>query len=515
MKKFYITTSIVYTNAAPHIGFALELSQADVLARYHKLKGEDVYYLTGTDENGVKNKKTAEDAGISPQELVDKNSAKVEELTKALNISNTDFIRTTDQKRHWPGVNKIWKILEDSETIYKKEYKGLYCAGCEAFITKKDLTKDGKCKIHLKKPEKINEENYFFKLSKFGDQIKKLIENGEIKIVPEIRKKELFSLIKDGVQDVSFSRPSSSLDWGVPVPEDKTQTIYVWADALSNYITALGYGLDDDKKFKKYWPAEVQVIGKDILRFHALIWPGILLAVGLPLPKTLLVHGFISSGGQKMSKSLGNIIDPFEMIDKYGVDALRYYLLKEIATTGDGDFTYERFNEAYDADLASGLGNLVSRVLKMVEKYCDKKVPITKKDPETHPLRTGDGYNWKSAWKDVDENIENYNLSAALVSIWKFISEADKYIELTKPWVLAKEEKTEELNWVLYGLLDSIHQIAWMINPFLPGTSIKIAKALNIEPLLEKSPDHKNSYTNIKQNSIIESIAPLFPRIEN
>jgi len=514
MKKFYITTSIVYTNAAPHIGFALELSQADVLARYHKLKGEDTYYLTGTDENGVKNKKTAEDAGITPKELVDKNAAKVKELTKILNISNDDFIRTTDEKRHWPGVEKIWNLLKDGGYIYKKEYEGLYCAGCEAFVTKKDLDKDGKCKIHQKKPEKINEENYFFKLSKFGDQIKRLIEEEKLEIVPEVRKRELFSLIKDGVKDVSFSRPSSSLDWGIPVPGDDSQTIYVWADALSNYITALGYGQKDDKNFKKYWPAEVQVIGKDILRFHALIWPGILLACGLPLPKTLLVHGFISSGGQKMSKSLGNIVDPFEMIKNYGVDALRYYLLKEISTTGDGDFNQERFNETYNADLASGLGNLVSRVLKMVEKYSDGKVPTIKKNPETHPLRVGKSYNWKNAWKDVDKNIESYDLGAALVSVWKFISEADKYIEKNKPWELAKTDKSEELNWALYGLLDSIHQIAWMINPFLPETSQKIAKALNIKPLLSDNPNHKGSYANIKQGEKISLIEPLFPRIE-
>jgi len=512
--KFYITTSIAYTNAAPHIGFAMELSQADVLARHHRLRGDDVYYLTGTDENGVKNKKTAKDKGITPQELVDKNSAKVNRLTEALNISNTDFIRTTDKKRHWPGVSKIWKLLEESEVIYKKEYEGLYCAGCEAFITKKDLDKDGKCKIHQKKPEKINEENYFFKLSKFGNQIKKLIETDKIKIVPETRKKELFALIKDGVQDVSFSRPSSSLDWGIPVPGDSSQTIYVWADALTNYITALGYGQKDDKNFKKYWPAEVQVVGKDILRFHALIWPGILLATGLPLPTTLLVHGFISSDGQKMSKSLGNVINPFEIIEKYGADALRYYLLREIPTTGDGDFNQDRFNETYNADLASGLGNLVSRVLKMVEKYCDNKVPAIKKNPETHPLRVGESYNWKKAWKDIDKNIEKYDLSATLSSVWKLISEADKYIEKNKPWELVKTDRTEELNWVLYGLLDSIHQIAWMINPFLPETSIKIAKALNIKLLLSDCPNHKDSYTNIKQGESISPIESLFPRVE-
>lgn len=514
MKKFYITTSIIYTNAAPHIGFALELTQADVLARYQRCQGNDVYFLTGTDENGVKNKKTAEKLGITPQKLVDENSAKAKELIKELNISNNDFIRTTDQMRHWPAVEKIWKTLDKNGDIYTKEYEGLYCIGCEAFITKKDLDKNGFCQIHKKKPEKIKEKNYFFRLSKYENEIKERIKSDKLNIFPKTRKKELLSLVKEGIQDVSFSRPSSSLDWGIPVPNDKTQTIYVWADALTNYISALGYGSPNNAKFKKYWPTDIHLIGKDILRFHALIWPGILLAARIPLPKTLLVHGFISSGGHKMSKSLGNVIDPFEIIDKYGADSLRYFLLREIPTTSDGDFTRERFNKTYNADLASGLGNLFSRILKMIEKYCKGKVPTIKKDPKTHPLRTNKDYGQKEAWKDIDENIKNYNLSAALASIWKFISEADKYIEKTKPWELAKQKKTEELNWVLYGLLDALCQIAWMINPFLPETSQKIAKALNIKSLLKENPNYKNSYTNIKQGEKIRSIEPLFPRIE-
>jgi len=514
MSKFYVTTSIVYTNAAPHVGFALELVQADLLARYHRIKGDKTWFLTGTDENGVKNKKTAEELSITPQELVDRNSAKVKELVKILNISNDDFIRTTDKERHWPVVEKVWKKLEENGDLYKKEYEGLYCSGCEAFITKKDLDKDGKCRIHKKKPEKIKEENYFFRLSKYGDEIKKRIEKDELKIIPETRKNELLSLVKEGIKDVSFSRPSCSLNWGVPVPGDKSQTIYVWADALSNYISALGYGIKDQEKFNRFWPADLHLIGKDILRFHALIWPGILLSLGLDLPKNLLVHGFISSGGHKMSKSLGNVINPFDIVEKYGTDALRYFLLKEIPTTGDSDFTWERFDEVYNADLASGLGNLVARVLKMVEKYCDKKVPLPNRDPETHPLRSGSQiYTWKKAWEDLDKNIENYQFHEALTSVWRFLSEADKYIDETKPWQLAKEEKTDELNWVLYGLLDSLHQIAWQIYPFLPETSIKLAKALNLKALLAKTPSYKESYSNITRGASIDPSLKLFPRL--
>ncbi len=512
--KFYITTSIIYTNAAPHIGFALELAQADVLARYQRCQGNDVYFLTGADENGVKNKKTAEKLGITPQKLVDENSAKVKNLTKKLNISNNDFIRTTDQKRHWPAVEKIWKSLDKKGDFYVKEYEGLYCSGCEAFVTKKDLDKNGLCKLHKKMPEKIKEKNYFFRLSKYENEIKERIESGKLKIFPSTRKNELISLIKEGIKDVSFSRHSSSLDWGIPVPGDKSQTIYVWADALTNYISALGYGSSNNANFKKYWPANIHLIGKDILRFHALIWPGILLSAGISLPKTILVHGFINSGGKKISKSLGNAIDPLKIIEKYGADSLRYFLLREIPTTSDGDFTQERFDLIYSADLSSGLGNLFSRILKMVEKYCKGKIPTMKKDPKTHPLRINKNYSWKKTRRDIDKNIENYDLSAALTSVWKLISEADKYIEETKPWELAKKEKIEELNWVLYGLLDALYQIAWMIYPFLPETSLKIAKTLKIEKLLVKNPLNKDSYTNIKQGEKINFIGPLFPRID-
>lgn len=512
--KFYITTSIVYTNAAPHIGFALELCQADSFARYQRLLGKDVYFLTGTDENGVKNKRTAEKLGISPKELVDQNSAQVQKLIDCLGISNNNFIRTTDQVRHWPGVKKIWQLLEQKGDIYKKTYQGLYCSGCEAFITKKDLDKNGHCQLHRLIPEKIKEENYFFRLSRYGNQIKRLIESDRFKIIPSSRKNELLSFIRDGIQDISFSRPSSSLDWGIPVPGDDSQTIYVWADALTNYLSALGFGSEKKDDFAKYWPADLQLIGKDILRFHALIWPGILLSANLALPKKLLVHGFISSGGQKMSKTLGNVISPFEIIKKYGTDALRYYLLKEIPTTGDGDFTWERLSQVYDADLASGLGNLWARVIKMAEKYCSSKVPEIKADPETHPLRVDEKtYNWKEAWKDLDKNVKNHQLNQALGSVWKFISEADKYIEKTKPWELAKKGDSKELNWIIYGLLDSLYQLAWQIYPFLPETSLKMAKALRIEKLLTSQPLNKNSWANIKQGVRISKTNLLFPRV--
>ncbi|MCK4525214.1 MAG: methionine--tRNA ligase, partial [Candidatus Andersenbacteria bacterium] len=374
--KFYITSSIAYANAAPHIGFAMEICQADVLARYHQMKGDDVFFLSGMDENGSKAKKTAQEKGRNTQEFVNEISAKFQLLLDTLNISNNDFIRTTDQKRHWPAAQKLWNKLVETGDIYKGSYEGYYCVGCEAYLTEKDLV-DGKCPNHQKAPEKIKEENYFFKLSKYSDQIREKIESDELEILPESRKNEILSMIKGGLRDVSFSRPKTVLDWGVPVPNDKTQTMYVWCDALTNYISALGYE-NNSEKFQKYWPADIHVIGKDILRFHTAIWPAMLLSIGLPLPKKIFVHGFITSDGKKMSKSVGNVIDPFEVIDKYGVDALRYYLLKEIPSGGDGDFSYKRFEELYQADLANGIGNLTARIITLGVKIEDWSSPFEK-----------------------------------------------------------------------------------------------------------------------------------------
>ncbi len=512
MEKFYITTSIAYTNASPHIGFALESIQADVLARYNRLLGKEVFFLTGTDEHGAKIAKAAKEAGKEPKYFVDDISCQFKALKEPLNISNDDFIRTTDQKRHWPAVKKVWQKIKENNDIYKKKYEGLYCVGCEAFITKKDLV-DGKCRIHLKEPERVEEENYFFRLSKYADRIAEAIGAGQMKVVPETRKNEVLSFIKQGVEDVSFSRSSKDLQWGIPVPDDETQTIYVWADALSNYISAIGYE-SDEKKFKKLWPADVHCIGKDILRFHSIIWPGILLSLGLELPRSILVHGFITADGQKISKSLGNIVDPFDLVKKYGTDTLRYYLLREIPTTEDGDFTIEKFEKRYNSDLASGVGNLTARILTMVENYCSGKAPKINRDSEEHPLRTDeDIYNWKMAWKDLDKCLASLRFNEALASIWRFIGEADKYIEDNKPWQLAKQGKTEELNWVLYGLLDALCQIAWQVNVFLPETSLKIAKALGMKKLLAKNPQYRDSFVGIKPGAKIKKGEALFPRI--
>ncbi len=460
MKKFYITTSIVYANAFSHIGFALESVQADALARYHRFLGEDVFFLTGTDEHGIKIAKAAKEAGKEPKDFVDEISERVKELKKILNLSWDDFIRTTDKKRHWPAVRKIWLKLKENGDIYKKKYRGFYCSGCEAFITEKDLV-DGKCPNHKKRPELVEEENYFFRLSKYSNKIGELIKKGELKIIPETRKNEVLGFIKQGIGDISFSRSKEKLEWGIPVPDDFSQTIYVWTDALPNYISALGY--ENGKNFKKYWPADVHCIGKDILKFHALIWPGMLLSLGLPLPKTIFIHGFITVAGQKMSKSLGNVIDPFKLVEKYGTDAVRYYLLREIPSTEDGDFTYEKFEQRYNSDLADGIGNLVARVQKLAEIF-NLQFSISNKfsNPDFQKIINKTQKNYRKA-------LDEFKFNETLKSIWELISFCDKYIEEKKPWQ-SKDKK------VISDLLVVLDNIAGLLEPFLPETSEKIKK---------------------------------------
>jgi methionyl-tRNA synthetase len=519
--KFYITTSIAYANAAPHIGFAMEICQADVLARYHRMLSDDVFFLSGTDENGAKMKKTAEEKGIELQKFADENSAKFQLLLDTLDISNNDFIRTTDKKRHWPAAQKLWNKLVESGDIYKESYEGYYCVGCEAYLTEKDLI-NGKCPNHQKAPEKIKEENYFFKLSKYSKIIQEKIESGELEILPEARKNEILNVIKSGLRDISFSRPKNVLDWGVPVPNDDSQTMYVWCDALTNYISALGYGdfnndspLERGKsakqmgcvKFQKYWPADIHVIGKDILRFHTAIWPAMLLSAGLPFPKKIFVHGFITSGGQKMSKSIGNVIDPFEVIDKYGVDALRYYLLKEIPSMSDGDFSYERFKEVYQADLANGIGNLTARIIALATKNQGSRIKNQDKNLE---FKT----NAEDTWLNYEKLLNNFKLNEALEITRKLMSACDEYIEKNKPWQLEGEKKEK----VVYDLLESLRHITWMIYPFMPETSMKIFTQLFADENerkneLNKTLEQAQKWGGLKSGTKIKKGEILFPRL--
>ena len=456
--KFYITTSIPYTNASPHVGFALEAIQADVLARYNRQLGKDVFFLTGTDEHGIKTLRVARELGRDPKDFADEVSGKFRDLTKILNISNDDFIRTTDEIKHKPAVEKLWKKLDASGDIYKKKYKGYYCPGCEAFKTEKEIV-DGKCVIHLKPIEIIEEENYFFRLSKYNKKIEELIISDELKIIPESKKNETLGMLKQGMEDVSFSRTKDKY-WGFEVPGDPDQIMYVWCDALPNYISAIGYA-EEDKQFKKYWPANVHCLGKDIMKFHTIFWPAMLLSAKLDLPKKIFVHGFINVNGQKMSKSLGNVIDPFELVKKYGVDAVRYYLLREILSTEDGDFTYEKFEQRYNADLAGGIGNLVARVLGISSKIEFK---------ESKP-----GKEIVGKLKEIKEKytifLEEFKFNEALICIWELISYCDKYINEEKLWETKNPKVVSDLFFV-------IKEIGNLLLPFIPETAEKIIKAV-------------------------------------
>lgn len=468
--KFYVTTAIAYVNASPHVGFAMEVLEADALARYHRVNGDEVWFLTGTDEHGSKIKQAAADQGLEPKELADKNAPLFENLGKAFNLSNDDFIRTSDKERHYPGAQKLWRKLVAADDIYKSKYQGLYCVGCETFVTEKELV-DGKCPEHKKKPELVTEENYFFKLSKYSDQIAEKIKSDELRIVPESRKNEILALCKEGLQDVSFSRPVKSLEWGVPVPDDEDQVMYVWCDALSNYITALGYS-DGHEKFDKFWPADVHVIGKGILRFHAAIWIGMLMSAEIELPRSIYVHGYITSEGQKMSKSLGNVVDPFSVVEEWGCDPVRYYLLREIPTTTDGDFSKDRFKVLYDSELADNFGNLYSRVLTMTEKFSGGKVPEIAEDK-------GLSDSVKDAWVKYDEHFSNFDLKKAAEQAVKLGEIANQYIEEKKPWEIAKTDE-KAVGEVVYNLLEILRHIACMLYPFIPGTADKMLEGLDV-----------------------------------
>ena len=466
-KKFYITTAIDYVNAPPHLGHALEKIQTDAIARYHRILGDEVLFLTGTDENSLKNVQAARDEKISVKELVDRNAKIFYGLKDVLNLSFDDFIRTTEE-RHIKGVQKLW--LACKKDIYKKKYQGLYCVGCEEFYKDSELA-NGLCPEHKTKPELVEEENYFFKLSKYQKELKRIIETGELKIIPETRKNEVLSFIEKGLEDICISRSiERAHGWGIQVPGDSSQIIWVWMDALSNYINAVGYA-PDKKKFKEYWPADIHVIGKGISRFHCIYWPAFLLSVNLPLPKKIFIHGYLTVGGQKMSKSLGNVIEPFELVKKYGTDAVRYFLLREIPPFEDGDFTYEKFEKRYNSDLASGLGNLVARVINLVTKSkiqnLESKIAIKNSKLKGEINKTWN--NWENA-------LDEFKFNEALKVIWDLISFCDKFIEEEKPW-----QKSEKQQTAISNLQIAILNIAEMLKPFLPQTSGKILKQLKTE----------------------------------
>ncbi len=454
--NYYVTSSIPYVNGNPHIGHALEFIMADVLARSARKQGKNVIFSTGTDEHGDKIAQTAAKLKKTPKALSDEKSKLFRDLAKLLNISNDRFIRTTDAG-HEERAKIIWKQLE--KDIYKSKYIGLYCTGCEEFVTESVAkANNNTCPNHKKPYERLEEDNYFFKISNYADQIRAAITAGTFEIIPKTRKNEILSLISEGLEDISISRPKSKLSWGIAVPGDPNQVMYVWFEAVMNYITVLGYPEHAD--FKKFWPANVQVIGKDILRHHSAIWPSILLGLGLPLPEKLFVHGFVNMDSHKMSKSLGNVVDPVEVVKKYSVDVFRYYMLRHIPSYDDGNFSWQGLEDAYNNELANELGNAVHRTSVMISNYQNG---IIGEMPEAN-------HDTTSYW----EAIERCKYDRALDHVWEQIKGLNQYIEQEKPWTIAKEDDSEHLQEVLAYQASNLIQIADLLEPFMPETAVKI-----------------------------------------
>ena len=473
MARKYITTSIVYTNTPPHIGFALELIQADAIARFWRAQGHDVRFGTGTDEHGTNIYRAAQVAGVPTQDFVDEIAGKVKDLADKLNISYNQFIRTSDRAHHWPAAEKLWRAIVASGDLYKKKYEGLYCVGHEAFIRSSDLV-DGKCPLHAKAPELVSEENWFFKITKYRDQVRELIESGKMEIMPKSRASEILNLLDD-IEDVSFSRPSDQLPWGIPAPDDPTQTMYVWADALTNYLSGLGYGTDNAQM--DFWPADIHLVGKDIVRFHAIIWPAMLLSAGLKIPRRIAVHGFITVDGKKMSKTIGNVIDPFDILAKWPMDVVRYFMLREIQSTDDSDFALERLKERYDGELANGLGNLVQRVAVLMARAGDKiQQEGDLEATEASLVRVLDDTTYNEAF-------ESFRLHDVVGAIWEKIGIANAYINTKGPW---KQDDAACAN-TLAVLVEMIKHIAVLLAPIMPETAEKIAVLYGAE--IKKAPE--------------------------
>lgn len=515
LDKFYITTAIDYVNGAPHIGHAYEKIISDIIARHYSLRTDNLFFLTGTDEHGIKIQKTALSKGIMPKQLCDENSQEFKDAWAKLDIGYNRFIRTTDED-HERVVQKIFQRLKDNGDIYKHEYEGWYCPGCESFLSPKDLTQDGLCPNHLRKPDIVKEENYFFKLTKYKDAIKDYIKSHPDFIVPAFRANEVLNQLED-IQDISVSRSKENVGWGIDILDDPEQSIYVWIDALSNYITAIGYDPDGSSdQFKKLWPVDVHVIGKDILKFHSIYWPAILMALDLPLPKHIFAHGWITIDETKMSKSLGNVVSPTSVLEHFELkypDAFRYYMATSAPCGRDGNYSDTDFKEKVNAHLANSMGNLLNRSLSMLVKYFDGEIKeefLTNRSKEAESLlRTASG-----SVKIIENHFNHFELQEAAQVIIGLVDSANKFITDNAPWTLAKENKMTECGQVLATVLEMMCTVSSLIYPYCPNIARDMAKQLSYD-LSTKYDDITTS--NIKAGKLIskEEIFPVFLRVDS
>lgn len=519
-KNFYLTTAIDYVNGAPHIGHAYEKIMTDIIAKHYNQKQDNVYFLSGTDEHGIKIQKTAASQGITPQELCDKNAKSFTDTWELLGVNYDKFIRTSSEE-HKKIVQKIFKKLVEKGDIYKHSYTGLYCSGCECFLTAKDLDENGCCLIHGKKPDEVKEENYFFKLTKYKDEIAKYIKENPDFIIPHFRANEVLNQLEN-IEDISVSRAKSSVTWGIDVLDDPEQIIYVWIDALSNYITAIGYDTENPAPlYSQNWPADVQVIGKDILKFHAIYWPAILLALDLPLPKHLLAHGWITIDQSKMSKSTGNVIAPKDVLEEYKLessDAFRYFLATSAPHGKDGNYSDTEFKEKVNADLANNIGNLLNRTLNMLVKYFDGEIQPEFKvygDDEISNQAKVIAQKADEMIKNIQEKFETFQITEASTEIVRFADTVNKFVNDTAPWSLAKEEKMQECAKVLYTVLEAMHFIAVAIYPYCPNISADINEQLSLGGTSIKFKDL--TWGNLPTGKITEKskIKPVFLRLDS
>ncbi len=508
MEKFYVTTAIDYVNATPHIGHAYEKIAADIVARYHRIRGKDVFFLTGVDEHGSKVERSAREANIEPREFCDQMAAKFKQAWKNLNLSYDQFIRTTDDY-HEKAVQVLFKKLQDKGDIYKSTYKGLYCEGCEDFVRERDLNDKGLCPNHLKPPKEVEEHNYFFRLTNYKDKIHQWLDKNPNAVRPEGRKKEILNQLDDPeLGDFSVTRARSSLTWGVPVPGDESQVIYVWIDALANYITGAGYSYDEEK-FRRWWPADLHLIGKDINKFHSIYWPAVLMAADIELPRQIFAHGFITVEGQKISKSLGNVIDPNSLVEQYGADAVRFYLFAGTPFDNDGDFSRDEFVLKVNAALANNIGNLANRTLTLLVNNCGGVVPD--RNPE-HNLRQ----QANEIHIVVGKHMEHLEFAKAIDAILALADQANKYLNDEKPWQLFKEGKNKEGEEVLFTCLEVLRRIAMNIYPFTPRLAQDLWTQLGNEDDIGIIGDRQKDgfFDMLRPGVKVNNTGPIFKRLE-